>query len=168
MCKKDGTKFQSLSLNHVVAEVMRFNGKPELDFYKDVTFAGFRQTLDAEIKQLKSAGETRKRQAEPISVEEEEKLWTLGLLGDHSPQALVDTMLFYIGLYFALRSGGEHRQLQRNPCQIELIEKSGKLPYLRYTDDISKNRPGGLKGSRVSPKLVVHHANKYNRTRCFI
>ena len=59
--KKDGTKFQSLSLNHVVAGVMRhlrLNCKPELDFYKDAAFADFRQMLGAEMKRLKSAGET--------------------------------------------------------------------------------------------------------------
>ena len=41
----------------------------------------------------------------------EEQLWKNGLLGSSNPQALVDTMLYMNGLYFALRSGDEHRQL---------------------------------------------------------
>ena len=73
----------------------------------------------------------------------------------HNPQALLDTMLFMNGMYFALRSGAEHRQLRYHPCQIELVERQGERShmYLRYTEDISKNKPGGLKGQKQSPKL---------------
>ena len=166
--KKDGTKFQSLSLNHVVVGVMhhlRLNCKPELDFYKDVALLISGRCW---VQKWNSWNQLEK-QAEPISVEEEERLWTLGFLGDYSPQALVDTMLFYNSLYFASRSGGEHRQLWRNPCQIELIERSDELPYLHYTEDISeKNCPGGLKDSRVSSEVIVHHANKHYPTHYFV
>lgn len=58
-----------------------------------------------------------KRQAKIITEEEEEILWSLGLLDGHSPQVLLDTMAFNSGLYFALQRGQEHRQLRRDPCQ---------------------------------------------------
>ena len=109
---------------------------------------------------------SKKRQAEPISQQEEETLWQQGLLGDKDPQVLLDTMVFCNGLYFALRSGREHRQLRLRPCQIQLIE--GERPYLQYTEDISKNRPGGIKGRNVKPKIVLHHANTENPERCFV
>jgi len=32
-------------------------------------------------------------------------------------------MLFMNGLYFALRSGDEHRQLRFDPCQIQLMNE---------------------------------------------
>ena len=48
------------------------------------------------------------KQVEPISGVEEEMLWEKGVLGYHSPQALVDTMVL-AGLYFALHSGDEAR-----------------------------------------------------------
>ena len=82
-----------------------------------------------------------KRQAEPITIEEE-LLWEKGLLGDSNPSTLLDTMVFYNGLYFALRSGKEHRQLRLSPCQTEVVEIEGERSYLRYTEDTSKNRLG--------------------------
>ena len=36
----------------------------------------------------------KKRQAEPITVEEENKLWEKGVLGESDPQTLLDTVLF--------------------------------------------------------------------------
>ena len=99
------------------------------------------------MKRLQSLGiGAKKRQAEPLTEEEEERLWQTGQLGDHSPQALVDTMLFMHGIYFALRSGQEHRNLHFEPAQVELVDNPGERAYLRYSEDISKNNPGGLKG----------------------
>ena len=73
-----------------------------------------------------------------------------------------------IGFYFALRSGDKHQQLRYHPCQIKVIEKPGERPYLVYTEDISKNRPGGLKGCKYKPKVVTHYANIENPSRCFV
>ena len=52
-------------------------------------------------------GKGIKKQAQPTGNDEEERLWQAGsrLLGDHSAQAFVDTMLY------ALRSGQEHCRL---------------------------------------------------------
>ena len=84
------------------------------------------------MKRLQSTGigSTRK-QAEPLTVEEEELLWEKGILGGHSPQSLLRTMIFMNGLFFALQSGDEHRNLRRKPCQIELVHKEGERPYLK-------------------------------------
>ena len=76
------------------------------------------------------------KQAEPLTVEEN-SLWEQGLLGDSSPQTVVDTLLFLCGRHFALRSGQEHRSLQ--VMQIELVEPSDASPYLIYTENFSKN-----------------------------
>ena len=88
------------------------------------------------------------------------------MLGNHSPQALVDTMVYMAGLYFALRSGDEHRRL----CvgDIELVEKSGSAPYLRYTESVSKNNPGGLKHRKCETKQVCQYANTERPDRCFV
>ena len=89
--------------------------KPALNFFKDPEFSGFRKTLDSEMKCLTPLGvEVKRKQAEPITIEEENILWERKLLnlGDHTPQTLLDTMVYLCGINFALRSGEEHRSLQ--------------------------------------------------------
>ena len=52
-------------------------------------------TLDEEMKRLQSKGlGSQKRQAEELTVDEEEVLWEKGLLGDGTPQTLLDTNFF--------------------------------------------------------------------------
>ena len=147
---------------------VRWKNNPVIDVFKDAEFADFRHCLGYEMKRLQRAGlGSRRRKAEPLTEAEEELLWSKGLLGDSSPQSLVDTIIVMNGLFFALRSGDEHRQLRSDPCQTQMIEKPGQRPYLEYVEDASKNRPGGLKGRRLKPKIVQHH-NPENPARCFV
>ena len=77
-------------------------------------------------------------------------------------------MVFMNGLYFALRSGTEHRNLHFSPCQIEVHDNEGERPYLMYPEDLSKNHLGDLKGRWIKPKVVRHYANIENPSRCFV
>ena len=170
--KKDGSEFPPDTLHHLICGLMRhirLNGNPSLDVFNDQDFAQFRQTLDSEMKRLQKLGlGSSRKQAEPLTESEEEILWQKGYLGDHSPDALVTTMVFMCGLYFALRSGSEHRSLRHKPSQITLFEPPGQRAYLCYVEDVSKNRQGGLKCRKVKPKVVYHHANVDNPERCFV
>jgi len=124
---KDGKEFPPNSLHHIVCGIQRnlgHNFKSTIDVFKDPAFLEFRICLDAEMKRLQQEGlGSRTRKAEPLTIEDEELLWSKGLLGKHSPQALLDTIIFMNGLYFALRSGKEHRQLRGEPCQIIVHER---------------------------------------------
>ncbi len=138
---------------------------PELNFFTQPEFTGFKKTLDAEMKRLKAGGAgLKKKRVEPISLEEEEILWQTGLLGSATPQTLLHTMVFMCGVYFALRSGQEHRDLQC--CQIKVNEAGNGLVY---TESHSKNNPGGLKHRKVEAKVVSHFADSTgNKDRCFV
>ena len=76
------------------------------------------------------------KRAEPITLSEENSLWDQKILGDHSPRALVDTMVYMCGLYFALRRESEHRQL--NNSDIEVVERPGEVAYVVYNESTSK------------------------------
>ena len=126
-----------------------------INIFSDDGFNRFRQVLDGRMKQLKASGVFVKKSAEVITEEVEDRLWELGVLGDNSPQVLLDTMFYYIGLYFALRGGEEHRQLRHKPCQIVLYEPPAGPRYLVYTEDKSKTNQGGLLHRNRAPKSVT-------------
>ena len=110
--KEDGSLYPANTLHQLCCGVMRHlrqAGWHDIDIFKDPSFAEFRATLDSEMKKTQSLGiGSKKRQAEPLTLEEEGQT---GQLGDHSPQAPADTVLFMNGVYFALRSGDEHHNL---------------------------------------------------------
>ena len=82
-----------------------------IDFFSDPKFSLFKKSLYAEMKRLQSKViGSKKSQSEQITVERKE------LLGDSTPQILLSTIIFYTGLYFALRSGKEHRLLRLKYC----------------------------------------------------
>ena len=89
------------------------------------------------MKRLRSLGlGVKKKQAEPITVGDETLLWDKGQLGDHSPQTLLGTMIYLLGIHFALRSGQEHRSLQTT--QFEVVHPTDGELYLVYTENVSK------------------------------
>ena len=129
---------------------LRTTGYPTIDFFKDKDFAEFKASLDSEMKRLQSKGlGSKRKQAEPFIVEEENTLWEHGVLGDSTPESLLNTIIHMNGLYFALRSGGEHRNLRHNPCQIEVVEKNHILSIEKIPVKIILEE---LRGERQSQK----------------
>ena len=84
-----------------------------------------------------------------------------GLLGDDTPQHLLDTIIFYSSTYIVIRNIGNCKVSHAKLRWWNDLERE-------YAEDISKNRPGGLKGRNTTPKVVKHHANKDNPQQCFV
>ena len=143
---------------------MREANRAEVNLLEDPEFAEFRGVLDVKRERQNATGKyIQKKKAGVIIIEMEERLREKGLLGNHSPRALLDTLVYLIGLNFALRSGEEHRRLRFKPSQIKVgVTPVGKAPYIVYCEEISKTNQGGLKSRKVVPKKVVHHANEEN------
>ncbi|XP_021345205.1 uncharacterized protein LOC110445118 [Mizuhopecten yessoensis] len=128
--------------------------------YKFLTDEGFlqiRNTLDNIMKEKsKNNVGGPKKQALPISEEEEDVMWSKHVLGDDTPEKLINTMVYLIGLNFALRGGQEHRNLRRGDRSQFCVGENEQGRYLAYTEDISKNNQGGLKHRKVSNKCLKH------------
>ena len=68
------------------------------------------------MKELQASGKHMPKKAQTITIAHKDILWEKQLLVDHSPQALIDTVVFYIGMCFALRSWEEHQCLRYHPA----------------------------------------------------
>uniref|UniRef100_A0A1X7U6A4 ZMYM2-like/QRICH1 C-terminal domain-containing protein n=1 Tax=Amphimedon queenslandica TaxID=400682 RepID=A0A1X7U6A4_AMPQE len=115
------------------------------------------------MKRLKADGVGLEK--DPISINDEEQLWAKQLLGESSPHVLLDTIVFMCGMYFALRSRKEHRDLKFDLIKVLLID--GKK-CIQYTENCYKNNPGGLKHQKIEPKVVTHYENISDPLRCFV
>ena len=128
--RQDKQHYPLDSLSNICSGLQRslkFCDCADVKLLTDSKFSRFQGTLDAEMKCLRSTEKYKEQQAEVIHIEHEDMLWSKGLLGDTSPQVLLDTLFFYIGLYFAIR-GGEHRQLRYRPSQLQMVEHEGATP----------------------------------------
>lgn len=140
-----------------------------INLLEDNDFVKIRKVLDARMKELTKSGlGTKKKQAETISIDQENKMWTEGILGEDNPQKLLDTIIYLIGLNFALRAGKEHRDLrvgENTQCSMK-IDIDG-MKTLTYTQDVSKCNPGGLAHRKIKQKTVSVFQNE-DPERCLI
>lgn len=129
-----------------------------VSFFDDETFHGFKKVLDSKTKELSGRGlGIDEKRAEVISEEQEEYMWKHNILGTDTstPQKLLDTLLFLLGLNFALRAGQEHRNLRVGKySQISVMKERNGLKYLEYKEDVSKTNRGGLQHRNVKPKVT--------------
>ena len=93
--------------------------------------------LDSKMQWLRGQGlGTKVKNAEPLTSDDEDVLWLKGALGDHNPQCLLETLIFYIGMNIALRSGDEHCHLRFHSCQIDAKQDENAQQYLFNTGDV--------------------------------
>ena len=99
--KQGGSTFPPNSLHHIAARLMRYlrwNGQPKLNFFNSSDFVEFQVSLDTEMKRLQGDRELaqgRGMQSQILTEEDEELLWTKGILDDSTPKSLlVDTNIY--------------------------------------------------------------------------
>ncbi len=105
--KKDGSEFPGSSLYQIIICIQFFVEKNglKLKLLDHPDFVSLRFTLDNLMKERARAGLGRKQSADVITVEDEEKMWRDGILGDKKPEQLMHTVMYLLGLNLALRWG---------------------------------------------------------------
>ena len=112
--KLDGTDFPGKTLYEILISVQFHLETIGLcwKLLNEERFSEVKFTLDNMMKLHTSQGIGNSvRKAEILSKDQEEILWSLGLLGYQDAETLLNTVVFMIGKGFALRAGEEHQAL---------------------------------------------------------
>jgi len=92
-------------------------------------------------------------------------MWEKSILGYDSPERLLGTLVYLIGLTFAFRAGLEHRNLRLNNSQLYIIQREDG-ECLKYTEDVSNTNQGGLTSRKTKRKAVFTFPNTQHLERC--
>jgi len=110
--------------------------------------------LHRRLKDLQSKQEPFKKQASAISIKDEEEMWTKGILGTHSLDAAINTLVFLSGKLFVLR--GRLKQQDLSHDQFLFQEETDGSMLVIFKEKVSKTNQGGLKRRKVERKEVRH------------
>ena len=112
-------------------------------------FATFHNALHNVFRDLSSKRVgAQARQTEAFSMEDEEALWESGALGCDTLKRLLRNVSFLKGKNVCLRGGAEQRNLKIS----QLKRLKDPMIYV-YTENVSKNRAGGLAQIPVKNKF---------------
>ena len=170
---RNGERYPGTTLYSICAGIQRYirekravsSSQNSLDIYKLPEFSYFRSVFDSILKELHQQGiGNTKKQAQVITVEVEERMWSNDILGDDTPEKLLNTLIYCLGLNLALRSGKEHRSLR--PDMFQIVQE--KPAYLLYTESGSKNNSGGLRDRKLKNKVVKIFENEEKPERCVL
>ncbi len=165
VCHADGTEYPAKTLYNIVIMIQMHCDKlgKTWKLVNGPQFVDVKNTLDNLMKQRSRQNMgSENRSADPISFEAEDKMWREGILSEERPSQLRDTVMFLIGLTFALCGGDEQRCLRAPGFrpQIEVLKDQTGRKFLQYTEDLqSKSNQGGLKHKWMKPKVVKAFGN---------
>ena len=172
--RKDSKEYPYNSLYNMCCALQRHvNGEQrncDIEFFnrKDAAFFRFYEALDSKMRELADKGigiETR--QADEITVEDEDKLWTTGVINVETAQGLSNGVFFYNEKLFGLRAMNEHKRMK-----VEMFEYLDDKPTgrrgIRFKGRLAKNWQGGLKHRKTLPKDVPHWHDPNNPRDIFV
>lgn len=167
---KSGDDYRPNSLYEIVCAIqhkMRHDGR-FINFFDYDRFYEMRSILDSKMKELSARGMgIERKRADIITEAQEEEMWSKGFLGRDTPQKLLDTLLFQLGLHFALRARQEHRNLRVGTySQISISMDASGTRYLGYKEDVPKTNRGGLQHRSLTPKVTRAYQNKSVPEKC--
>ena len=108
-------------------------------------FSALRNVVDNLMRERTAAGLGTRISSDVISLGMEDKLFFQGILGEDTPEKLLKTLIYMLGLHLALRGGVEHTRLRRPGfnCQITVgvdDKERGEIGVCRGSASKNKSR----------------------------
>jgi hypothetical protein len=165
--KTDGSRYPGKTLHEIVTSIqkkMELKGR-KLKLIDSKVFPQTYYALDIEMKTSTEQGlGMNTKQAQPLTMEMEEQLWTDKILGTIDGDTLLKTAFFAIGINFGLRAGKEHRDLSIK--NFSFASDADGRQYVCYSQTISKTNQGGVAHRKVAPHSARAYENLQNPNRC--
>ena len=120
--KLDGSDYPPNTLREMIVMIqmyLQFNGV-NWKLLDGACFVGLRNVLDNTMKQRHAAGLGVRKSSEIITPNVERKLLEAGVIGLDSPQQLLNGVIYFLGIYLALRGVAEHNNLRRPGCDPQI------------------------------------------------
>ncbi len=170
--KKDGSLYPPRTMKELAAMIqhhLNYSLKVVASIFKDPCFLNCREALDAAMKASARAGTVKPRKrAAIVTWDMEEEMWTSGAFGYSSPQQLIDTLIYHLGLHLSLRAVQEQRDLEYGcNSQLQLKKDKDGVEFLSYMERTSKCKSFGLNQCRREPKTTTIYPHE-NQARCII
>ena len=163
--KESGQAYPPSTLHQLLCGLLRFMRQKNIDTpnfleKNDPRFKHLHSTLDSYFNQLHASGVGRQVQhSEIISAQEEDKLWSLGVLNTTTPRGLLNAVFYIIGKSFCLRGGQEHRDLKLS--QLKRMDD-----HYMYYENVSKTCNGSFRKLHLKSKVVPVFAVPEAGERC--
>ena len=166
MRKADGSTYEPETLTCFQRSIDRHLTKDLHKSYsiiRDIQFASSREKLKAARKMLKKEGKgNRTNASEPLENADIEKMWSVGVLGNSTPEILQNTVWFLLTLHMGMRGRDEHYKLQYGDFSIQSTEDNYR--YIEF-NEMGKDRIGSIMkrmacSAGVTGKKTNHSARK--------
>jgi hypothetical protein len=167
--KQDGQPYLPKTIHHILAalQIIAVGKQPTTPKFMDrnePVFTELRRTCDSVYRQLHSDGVgTDVRHTSVFTAEEENALWSAGVLGINNPKSLQRAIFFYIGKRFCVRGGEEQHRL--GPSCFKRTQNPDCYTYIEHG---SKNQSGGLAELKVENKCVPCPAVPEKNPECLV
>ena len=154
--KKDGDEYEPTTLRSFISSFDRYLRKKDYPttIIEGQEFRRTREALVAKQKDLKKSGKGNKpNAARNLTDDEVDILYSRGLLGCSSPDALINTLWLNNTQFFGLQGCQAHRVMKWGDVQHKTASDGSE--YLEYNERQTKTRTGAeAKNTRqVKPKM---------------
>ena len=127
--KKTGEKYPPKTVYLLLCGLNRYMKEKRLNSFNifnrdNPDFKLLFNTCDNLFRELRESHGSESKATEPITKEDEEKLWSTGVLSLSTPQGLLNAVFFLNGKSFALRGGAEHQCLKLSQITRNILPES--------------------------------------------